>query len=133
MLANPPYGKSWKTDLDRFCDGNKSELHDSRFVISHNGNNEFSLVTCSNDGQLMFLVNMLSKMKTDIPLGSRVATVQNGSALFTGDAGQGESNIRQWFIEARAYCYLKVTGKLVRGVGFEPTNLYRIGASGLRL
>jgi type I restriction enzyme M protein len=99
MLANPPYGKSWKTDLDRLCGGDKGEMKDSRFVVSHDGNNEFSLVTRSSDGQLMFLVNMLSKMKADTPLGSRVATVHNGSALFTGDAGQGESNIRQWILE----------------------------------
>ncbi len=47
----------------------------------------------------MFLVNMLSKMKHDTPLGSRIAEVHNGSSLFTGDAGQGESNIRRWIIE----------------------------------
>ncbi len=99
MLANPPYGKSWKTDLDRLCGGNKKDISDSRFVVSHDGDAEFPLVTRSSDGQLMFLVNMLSKMKDDTPLGSRIATVHNGSALFTGDAGQGESNIRQWIIE----------------------------------
>jgi type I restriction enzyme M protein len=48
---------------------------------------------------MMFLVNLLSKMKHDTPLGSRIAEVHNGSALFTGDAGQGESNIRRWIIE----------------------------------
>lgn len=101
MAANPPYGKSWKTDLDRLCGGDKGEMRDPRFVVSHDGNNEFSLVTRSSDGQLMFLANMLSKMKDDpkSPIGSRVATVHNGSALFTGDAGQGESNIRQWILE----------------------------------
>ena len=101
MAANPPYGKSWKTDLDRLCGGDKGEMRDPRFVVSHDGNNEFSLVTRSSDGQLMFLANMLNKMKDDpkSPIGSRVATVHNGSALFTGDAGQGESNIRQWILE----------------------------------
>ena len=101
MAANPPYGKSWKTDLDRLCGGDKGEMRDPRFVVSHDGNNEFSLVTRSSDGQLMFLANMLSEMKDDpkAPIGSRVATVHNGSALFTGDAGQGESNIRQWILE----------------------------------
>jgi type I restriction enzyme M protein len=98
-LANPPYGKSWKTDLDRLCGGDKGEMKDYRFVVTHDGDSEFSLITRSNDGQLMFLVNMLAKMKADTPLGSRVATVHNGSALFTGDAGQGESNIRQWILE----------------------------------
>lgn len=99
MQANPPYGKSWTTDLDRLCGGDKNEMKDYRFVVSHDDNPEFKLITRSSDGQLMFLVNMLSKMKTDTPLGSRVATVHNGSALFTGDAGQGESNIRQWILE----------------------------------
>ena len=97
MLSNPPYGKSWKTDLERM--GGKGELNDARFLIEHGGNPEFSLVTRSSDGQLMFLVNMLSKMKHDTPLGSRIAEVHNGSSLFTGDAGSGESNIRRWIIE----------------------------------
>lgn len=99
MLANPPYGKSWKLDLERLCGGNKKDMMDSRFVVSHADDPEFSLVTRSSDGQLMFLVNMLSKMKDSTALGSRVAIVHNGSSLFTGDAGQGESNIRRWIIE----------------------------------
>lgn len=97
MLSNPPYGKSWKTDLQRM--GGKSGLSDPRFIVEHRGDPEFSLVTRSSDGQLMFLVDKLSKMKRDTPLGSRIAEVHNGSALFTGDAGQGESNIRQWILE----------------------------------
>ena len=99
MLSNPPYGKSWKTDLERM--GGKSGMMDSRFVVEHDGNPEHSLVTRSSDGQMMFLANMLSKMKDspDAPLGSRIAEVHNGSSLFTGDAGQGESNIRRWIIE----------------------------------
>ena len=98
MLANPPYGKSYKTDLERLAGGNKKDMQDPRFVVTHEGDPEFNLVTRSSDGQMMFLVNMLSKMK-DTLTGSRVATVHNGSALFTGDAGQGESNIRQWILE----------------------------------
>jgi type I restriction enzyme M protein len=97
MLSNPPYGKSWKTDLERM--GGKTDIQDQRFVVEHAGDPEFSLITRSNDGQLMFLVNKLSKMKRDTPLGSRIAEVHNGSSLFTGDAGQGESNIRRWIIE----------------------------------
>ena len=96
MLSNPPYGKSWKSDLERM--GGKSGIKDPRFVVSHKGD-ELSLITRSSDGQLLFLVNMLSKMKHDTPLGSRIAEVHNGSSLFTGDAGQGESNIRRWIIE----------------------------------
>jgi type I restriction enzyme M protein len=97
MLSNPPYGKSWKGDLERM--GGKKELRDPRFVIQHAGDSEYSLITRSSDGQMMFLANMLSKMKNDTPFGSRIAEVHNGSSLFTGDAGQGESNIRRWIIE----------------------------------
>ena len=97
MLSNPPYGKSWKTDLERM--GGKKDMRDPRFVIEHGGDPEFSLVTRSSDGQMLFLANKLSKMKQRTPLGSRIAEVHNGSSLFTGDAGQGESNIRRWIIE----------------------------------
>ena len=97
MLSNPPYGKSWKTDLERM--GGKKDMRDPRFVIEHSGDPEYSLVTRSSDGQMLFLANKLSKMKKDTPLGSRIAEVHNGSSLFTGDAGQGETNIRRWIIE----------------------------------
>ena len=97
MLSNPPYGKSWKTDLERM--GGKREMLDPRFLIDHDDDSEYSLVTRSSDGQMLFLANMLSKMKRNTKLGSRVAEVHNGSSLFTGDAGQGESNIRRWIIE----------------------------------
>jgi len=102
MLSNPPYGKSWKMDLDRMCSGDKKELRDRRFIVDHADDPAFSLVTRSSDGQMMFLANMLSKMKpvtAKSPLGSRIAEVHNGSSLFTGDAGQGESNTRRWIIE----------------------------------
>ncbi len=100
MLANPPYGKSWKSDLERMSgEGGKKDVKDPRFVIEHDGDPEFSLITRSSDGQMLFLANMLSKMKHDTPLGSRIAEIHNGSSLFTGDAGQGESNIRRWVIE----------------------------------
>lgn len=97
MLSNPPYGKSWKTDLERM--GGKDGIRDARFVVTHANDPEYSLVTRSSDGQLLFLVNLISKMKIDSRLGSRIAEVHNGSSLFTGDAGQGESNIRRWIIE----------------------------------
>jgi type I restriction enzyme M protein len=97
MLSNPPYGKSWKTDLERM--GGKTGLQDSRFIIDYAGDPEYSMVTGSDDGQMLFLVNMVSKMKQDTPLGSRIAEVHNGSSLFTGGAGSGESNIRRWIIE----------------------------------
>jgi type I restriction enzyme M protein len=97
MLSNPPYGKSWKTDLERL--GGKGDIRDPRFVVEYKNEPDLSLITRSSDGQLMFLVNKLSKMKHDTPLGSRIAEVHNGSSLFTGDAGQGESNIRRWIME----------------------------------
>jgi type I restriction enzyme M protein len=97
MLSNPPYGKSWKSDQERM--GGKQGIKDPRFVIEHGGDPEYSLITRSSDGQMLFLANMLSKMKKDPKLGSRIAEVHNGSSLFTGDAGQGESNIRRWIIE----------------------------------
>jgi type I restriction enzyme M protein len=97
MLSNPPYGKSWKSDQERM--GGKADIRDPRFVITHAGEPEYGLITRSSDGQMMFLANMLSKMKGGTAIGSRLAEVHNGSSLFTGDAGQGESNIRRWIIE----------------------------------
>src|ERR1043166_184941 len=97
MLSNPPYGKSWEGDRERM--GGKDGIKDPRFLVEHAGDAEYSLVTRSSDGQMLFLANMLSKMKQGTKLGSRIAEVHNGSSLFTGDAGQGESNIRRWIIE----------------------------------
>ncbi|WP_298575457.1 class I SAM-dependent DNA methyltransferase [uncultured Luteimonas sp.] len=97
MLSNPPYGKSWKSDAERM--GGKGGIKDPRFLIEHAEDPEYSLLTRSSDGQMLFMANMLSKMKQGSALGSRIATVHNGSSLFTGDAGQGESNIRRWIIE----------------------------------
>ena len=104
MLSNPPYGKNWKSDMERM--GGKKGITDSRFSIEHaNGSDRtgahvpLSLVTRSSDGQMLFLANMVSKMKQNTRLGSRIAEVHNGSSLFTGDAGQGESNIRRLIIE----------------------------------
>src|SRR5262249_44652999 len=98
MLSNPPYGKSWKADLERM--GGKGAIRDPRFIIQHADDLEYSLLTRSSYGEMLFTSNMLSKMKHATPLGSRIAEVHNGSSLFTGDAGQGESNIRRWIIES---------------------------------
>lgn len=97
MLSNPPYGKSWKTDLERM--GGKKGVTDPRFVFNYAGDPEYSLLTRTSDGQMLFLATMISKMKHDTALGSRIAEVHSGSSLFTGDAGQGESNVRRWIIE----------------------------------
>lgn len=98
MLSNPPYGKSWKTDLDRM--GGSKNIRDPRFLVEHASDPEYSLVTRSSDGQMLFMANLIAKMKHNTELGSRIAEIHNGSSLFTGDAGQGESNIRRWIIES---------------------------------
>ena len=79
MLSNPPYGKGWKTDLQRM--GGRKEMRDPRFMIEHAGDPEYSLVTRSSDGQMPFLANKLSRMKQGTRLGSRIAEVHNGSSL----------------------------------------------------
>ena len=79
--------------------GKAEGMRDPRFVIEHGGDPEYSLATRTSDGQMLFLANKVSKMKRETRLGSRIAEVHNGSSLFTGDAGQGESNIRRWIIE----------------------------------
>jgi len=97
MLSNPPYGKSWKTDADKL--GGKKGIIDNRFVTSFADNAEFNMLPRVSDGQLLFLLNNVAKMKETTELGSRIAEVHNGSSLFTGDAGQGESNARRYMIE----------------------------------
>jgi type I restriction enzyme M protein len=97
MLSNPPYGKSWKTDADKM--GGKSEILDTRFNAYLPGGEELKMIPRTSDGQLLFLLNNVSKMKTDTELGSRIIEVHNGSSLFTGDAGRGESNARRYMIE----------------------------------
>ena len=103
MLSNPPYGKSWASEQKYIKDG--KDIIDPRFLIllsDYWGNKEQADATPrSSDGQLLFLMEMVSKMKSikQSPLGSRIASVHNGSSLFTGDAGGGESNIRRYIIE----------------------------------
>ncbi|UOA07707.1 class I SAM-dependent DNA methyltransferase [Methylobacter sp. S3L5C] len=104
MLTNPPYGKSWSSEQRHILDG--KDVVDQRFEVElsdfRNGDaKKERAIPRSSDGQLLFLMEMVDKMKrrTDSPLGSRIASVHNGSALFTGDAGSGESNIRRHIIE----------------------------------
>lgn len=85
IMANPPYGVTWKKDQDFIIE--ESQNPDGRF---------FAGTPRTSDGQLLFIQHMLSKMK---PEGSRVGVVTNGSPLFSGGAGSGESNIRKWIIE----------------------------------
>lgn len=97
MLANPPYGKSWKTDAEKM--GGKKEILDSRFNTYLEDGTQLNMIPRTSDGQLLFLLNNVAKMKNDTPLGSRIAEVHNGSSIFTGDAGSGESNARRYLIE----------------------------------
>lgn len=97
MLANPPYGKSWKVDAEKM--GGKKEILDTRFNAYLEDGTEMKMIPRTSDGQLLFLLNNVAKMKKDSPLGSRIAEVHNGSSIFTGDAGSGESNARRYMIE----------------------------------
>lgn len=97
MLSNPPYGKSWKTDAEKM--GGKKEILDSRFNAYLDGGEQLTMIPRTSDGQLLFLLNNVAKMKKDTPLGSRIVEVHNGSSIFTGDAGSGESNARRYMIE----------------------------------
>ncbi|WP_226332748.1 HsdM family class I SAM-dependent methyltransferase [Echinicola marina] len=118
MLSNPPYGKSWNSDLKNIKDG--KDIIDPRFILpltDYWGNTaEVDATPRSSDGQLLFLMEMVSKMKPlrQSPLGSRIASVHNGSSLFTGDAGSGESNIRRYIIE----------NDLLEGIIQLPNNLF---------
>lgn len=98
MLSNPPYGKTWKTDEEKL--GGKKGITDPRFVISFKDEPEYKMLPRVSDGQMLFLANNIAKMKQNTKLGSRIAEVHNGSSLFTGDAGQGESNLRRYVIES---------------------------------
>lgn len=97
MLSNPPYGKSWKTDAEKM--GGKKDILDTRFNTYLKSGDTMTMLPRTSDGQLLFLLNNVSKMKTGTPLGSRIAEVHNGSSIFTGDAGSGESNARRYMIE----------------------------------
>jgi type I restriction enzyme M protein len=105
MLTNPPYGTTWKQDIDNLNvgSGKKVSIIDKRFnlpIKNFKGELEETCLTSrSNDGQLMFMLHMLSKMKDPKDGGSRIASVHNGSALFTGDAGSSESGVRQFILE----------------------------------
>lgn len=103
MITNPPYGKSWKEHRKKIY--HDKELLDPRFRIplpNFIGETEqLDCCTRTSDGQLMFILEMIDRMKSlDVqPQGTRIASIHNGSALFTGDAGQAESNIRRYLLE----------------------------------
>lgn len=118
MLSNPPYGKSWASEMKYIKEG--KDVIDSRFINNlpnYWGESEtLDATPRSSDGQLLFLMEMVDKMKsiTSGSLGSRIASVHNGSSLFTGDAGSGESNIRRHIIE----------NDLLEAIVQMPTNLF---------
>ena len=103
QITNPPYGKSWKTDKEKLY--HEKTLLDSRYELSlTNFAGEAEVLDCTprtSDGQLLFMLEMVDKMKPldQQPQGARIASIHNGSSLFTGDAGSGESNIRRYVIE----------------------------------
>ena len=103
MLTNPPYGKSWSEDKKKMFDD--KTLLDERFYVplpNFVGDVEnYASVPRVSDGQLLFIMELVDKMKALQlqPQGSRAASIHNGSSLFTGDAGSGESNIRRFLVE----------------------------------
>lgn len=103
MLTNPPYGKSWKIDKEKIY--HEKTLLDHRFELNlKNFAGDEEVLDCTprtSDGQLLFILEEVNKMKPleYQPQGSRIASIHNGSSLFTGDAGSGESNIRRYLIE----------------------------------
>jgi type I restriction enzyme M protein len=100
MLSNPPFGTSWKKELDSDEWGGikKDEISDTRFVINYDGG-EFRMTPDVDDPQMLFLANNVSKMKKANGHISRIVEVHNGSSLFTGKAGQGSTNLRRYIIE----------------------------------
>jgi len=90
MLANPPFGVKWEAEKDAVTKEHENQGFSGRFGAG---------LPRINDGSFLFLMHMISKMKKPDDGGSRIGIVFNGSPLFTGDAGSGESNIRRWIIE----------------------------------
>ena len=98
-ISNPPFGTPWKRDLENWGLKDKKDITDGRFLISYDGNPAYSLVPNIGDPQMLFLANNISRMKDTTELGTRIVEVHNGSSLFTGNAGGGESNLRRYIIE----------------------------------
>lgn len=99
-ISNPPFGTPWKEDLRKkgLKETEKKKFTDSRFNLEYDDNGDFSFIPDIGDCQMLFLANNISRMK-DTPLGTRIVEIHNGSSLFTGKAGGGESNLRRYIIE----------------------------------
>lgn len=100
-ISNPPFGTPWKEDLRirGIAEKDKKKYPDSRFSFEYDGDGSFSFIPDIGDCQMLFLANNLSRMHTQTPLGTRIVEIHNGSSLFTGKAGGGESNLRRYIIE----------------------------------
>lgn len=98
MLANPPFGTAWKLDKAAMTPGDPRFTAPRTLSRGTGGDGALLMLPRVSDGQMLFLLNKAAKMK-DTPLGSRIADVHNGSSLFTGEAGSGESNARRHIIE----------------------------------
>ena len=99
LISNPPFGTPWKKDLENWGFKDKKEITDRRFIKQYGSEVEYSFVPNIGDPQMLFLANNVSKMKHNTEFGSRIVEVHNGSSLFTGNAGGGESNLRRYIIE----------------------------------
>lgn len=103
-ISNPPFGTPWKEDLKKrgLKETEKAKFTDSRFNIAvgeGDSRREITFLPDIGDCQMLFLANNLSRMVNDTELGTRIVEVHNGSSLFTGNAGSGASNLRQYIIE----------------------------------
>lgn len=100
-ISNPPFGTPWKQDLENRNLGEKQKMQfsDSRFWLDYADDPEFNFLPGIGDCQMLFLANNVSRMKRSTKLGTRIVEIHNGSSLFTGDAGGGESNLRRYIIE----------------------------------
>jgi len=100
-ISNPPFGTPWKPDLENWGlkENEKKKISDTRFKFVYAGDPEFNVIPNIGDPQMLFLANNISRMKEGTKLGTRIVEVHNGSSLFTGEAGSGESNLRRFIIE----------------------------------
>ncbi|MBR5433423.1 MAG: SAM-dependent DNA methyltransferase [Bacteroidales bacterium] len=98
-ISNPPFGTPWKNDLENWGYKDKKEIVDKRFVIDYAGNSEYKMIPDIGDPQMLFLANNVSRMKSNTKLGTRIVEIHNGSSLYNGDAGSGNSNLRRYLFE----------------------------------
>ena len=100
-ISNPPFGTPWKADMEAWGlkENEKDKIADRRFYRSEGYRQEVRFVPGIGDPQMLFLANNVSRINDDSELGTRIVEVHNGSSLFTGNAGGGESNLRKYIIE----------------------------------